>query len=166
MLMIPLARVLPISKDSRPTSLNIQSRRNTSWKPKFWITSFMLRRIMCKQDKVKVTNLGNLPKFKFWNFAKTLHTTHFLKLLDKMCKYEMDLASILEDTIQTRFCLQTDRHMERQGETSITLFNFVEVKGDNNLGWIHLRKHKIYTEVAQVVEIIPCWKQGQVYPAN
>ena len=43
-----------------------------------------------KQDKVKVTNLKNLPKL----------------LLDKMCKYEMDLASIVEDTGRSRFCPQ------------------------------------------------------------
>ena len=35
------------------------------------------------------------------------HATH-LKLLDKMCKYEMDLASIVEDTDRTRFCPHTD----------------------------------------------------------
>ena len=32
-----------------------------------------------------------------------------MKLVDKMCKYEMDLASIVEDTERTRFCPQTDR---------------------------------------------------------
>ena len=45
--------------------------------------------------------------YKFKEFAKTsyililinfLHATHVLKLLDKMCKYEMDPASIVEDT--------------------------------------------------------------------
>ena len=35
--------------------------------------------------------------------------THLLKLLDKMCKYEMDPASIVEDTEWTQFCPQTDR---------------------------------------------------------
>ena len=29
---------------------------------------------------------------------KTLHATHLLKLLDKVCKYEMDPVSIVEDT--------------------------------------------------------------------
>ena len=29
-------------------------------------------------------------------------------MVDKMCKYEMDLASIVEDTEQTWFCPQTD----------------------------------------------------------
>ena len=53
-----------------------------------------------KEDKVKVTNLKNLPKF---------HATHLLKLLDKMCKYDMDPMSIVEDTKRTRFCPQTDR---------------------------------------------------------
>ena len=32
-----------------------------------------------------------------------------MKLLDKMYKYEMDPASILEDSEQTRFCPQTAR---------------------------------------------------------
>ena len=56
-----------------------------------------------KEDKVKVTNLKNSPKFQ------TLHVTHLLKLLDKMCKYEMDPTSIVEDTEQTPFCPQTDK---------------------------------------------------------
>ena len=34
---------------------------------------------------------------------KMLHMTHFLKLLDMMCKDEMDPASIVEDTEPTRF---------------------------------------------------------------
>ena len=56
-----------------------------------------------KEDKVKVTNWKNSPKFQFWN------RHHLLKLLDKMCKYEMDPMSIVEDTERTRFCPQTDR---------------------------------------------------------
>ena len=49
-----------------------------------------------------------------------------MKLLDKVCKYEMDPASIIEDTERTRFCPQTDRRTGGQGETSIPPFNFVE----------------------------------------
>ena len=60
-----------------------------------------------KEDKVKVTNLKNLPKFQI--LKRALHATHLLKLLDKMCKYEMDPMSIVEDTERTRFCPQTDR---------------------------------------------------------
>ena len=70
---------------------------------------------------------------KFREFAKTsnfwilkiktpLHMTHLLKFLDKVCKYEMDPVSIVEDTERTRFCPQTDR----RGKTSIPPFNFVE----------------------------------------
>ena len=63
-----------------------------------------------KEDKVKVTNLKNSPKFlNFWILKRALHATHLLKLLDKMCKYEMDPMSIVEDTELTRFCPQTDR---------------------------------------------------------
>ena len=53
-----------------------------------------------------------------------------MKLRDKMCKYEMDPMSIVEETEGTRFCPQMDRRTDgetdRQGETSITPFNFVE----------------------------------------
>ena len=41
------------------------------------------------------------------------HTTHFLKLIDKMCKYEMDPANVVKDTERTRFGLQTDRRMDK-----------------------------------------------------
>ena len=78
-----------------------------------------------KEDKVKVTNLKNLPIFFFWNLwilKQTSHVTHLLKLLDKMCKYEMDPTNIVEDTGQTRFCPQTDRGTDGQGETSIPHF--------------------------------------------
>ena len=34
-------------------------------------------------------------------FHMTQHATHLLKLVDMMCKYKMDLASIVEDTEQT-----------------------------------------------------------------
>ena len=51
--------------------------------------------------------------FEMEEFAKILkqafHRTHDLKLLDKMCKYEMDPTSIVEDTERTRFCPQTDK---------------------------------------------------------
>ena len=57
-----------------------------------------------KEDKVKVTNFKNSP-----NLKRALHATHLLKLLDKMCKYEMDPMSIVEDTERTPFCPQTDR---------------------------------------------------------
>ena len=55
--------------------------------------------------------------YTFKEFAKTsiflilkndLHKTNFLKLIDKMCKYEMDRASIVEYTEWTRFCPHTD----------------------------------------------------------
>ena len=48
------------------------------------------------------------PKFYFKILHKALHATHHLKLLNKMCKYEMDLAGIVEVTERTRFCPQTD----------------------------------------------------------
>ena len=49
--------------------------------------------------------------------------SHLLKLFGKICKYETDPASIVEDIDQTRFGLQTDKQTYRQTygqcETSI-----------------------------------------------
>ena len=68
----------------------------------------------------------------FWILKRALHETHLLKLLDKMCKYEMDPMSIVEDTERTRFCPQMDRRTDGQGDTSIPPpFNFVEAGGIN-----------------------------------
>ena len=50
---------------------------------------------------------------------KTQHATHLLKLVDKICKYEMDMASIVDDTQWTRFFPQTDRWTNGQGEASV-----------------------------------------------
>ena len=83
-----------------------------------------------KEDKVKVTNLKNSPKFKI--LKQALHATHLLKLLDKMCKYEMDPTSIIEDTERTRFCPQTNRRTDRQMDKVKPVyspFNFVEAGG-------------------------------------
>ena len=45
---------------------------------------------------MRVTNLKNLPNFNLWIFKQMLHATHLLKLLNKMCKYEMDPMSLLK----------------------------------------------------------------------
>ena len=51
------------------------------------------------------------------------YVTHLLKLFDKICKYEMDTASIVENTEWTQFC---PRGTDGQGVPSIPLSNFVE----------------------------------------
>ena len=48
----------------------------------------------------KIPSIKNLKK-------NPQQTIHLLKLVDKMCKYEMDPVSIVEE--QTSFSLQTDR---------------------------------------------------------
>ena len=86
-----------------------------------------------KEDKIKVTNFENLPKIQI--LQQTLHATHFLKLLDKMHKYEMDPASTVEDGERTWFRPQTpgqtDERTARQRETNIPPSNFVEARGMN-----------------------------------
>ena len=46
-----------------------------------------------------------------------------MKLFDKMCKYEMDLASVMDDREQTRFCPQTDSRTR----WNQYILNFVEM---------------------------------------
>ena len=86
-----------------------------------------------KEDKVKVTNLKKFVKISnFLILKRALHATHLLKLLDKMCKYEMDPMSIVEDTERTRFCPQTDRRTDGQTDKVIPVYppiNFVESGG-------------------------------------
>ena len=71
---------------------------------------------------------------------QTLHATNLLKLLNKMCKYELDLTSIVEDTERTWFCPQTDRRKDGQTDRQTDRqtdkvkpvyppFNFVEAGG-------------------------------------
>ena len=72
--------------------------------------------------------------YKFKEFAKisiflkqTLHVTHLLKLLDKMCKYEMDPMSIVEE--RTRFCPQMTDGRTNKVKPVYPPFNFVEAGG-------------------------------------
>ena len=76
---------------------------------------------------------GNWPKTNsnFWILKQALHATHLLKLLDRMCKYEMDSMSIVENTERTRFCPQTDRRTDGQGDTSIPPFQLRWSRGYN-----------------------------------
>ena len=60
-----------------------------------------------KKTKSKLQILRICQKFLI--LKQTLHGTHLLKLLDKMCKYEMDPTNIVEDIELTGFCPQTDR---------------------------------------------------------
>ena len=64
--------------------------------------------------------------------------THLQKLLDKMCKYEMDPTSIVEDTEQTWFCPQTDRRTRWNQYTPP--FNFIEAGGIKSFVVIYYQK--------------------------
>ena len=69
------------------------------------------------KSKLQIKEFAKISNF--YILKQTLHLEHLLKLLDKMCKYEMDPTSIVEDTGRTRFCPQMDRRTDGQGETSI-----------------------------------------------
>ena len=56
-----------------------------------------------------------------------------------MCKYEMDPMSIVEDTERTRFCPQTDRRTDGQGDTSILPFQLRWSGGYNEYPDMNIR---------------------------
>ena len=80
-----------------------------------------------KKTKWKLQILRIRQNFKI--LKQTLHTTHLLKLLDKMCKYKMDPTNIVQDTERTRFCPRIDG----QGETSIPPFQLRWSGGYNEI---------------------------------
>ena len=86
-----------------------------------------------KQDKVNATNLKILPKFPFVISTKTLHGTHFLKLLDKMCRHEMDLSSIVDDTERTILSTDVRSDADSEGHRSDGL---VTLDILHNLQWL------------------------------
>ena len=81
-----------------------------------------------KEDKVKVTNLKNLPKFqkfKFWNKHYTRHT--FWSCLIRCANMKWIRRVLLKiqsghDSVHRRTDGRTDRWTDGQGETSIPPF--------------------------------------------
>ena len=96
------------------------------------------------KEFVKITNL--------WILKRTLHATHLLKLLEKMCTYEMDPTSFVEDTEQTQFCPQTDRWMDRRtdGRTRWNQYTPFQLRwsgGYKNLWFMRWSFHEILTKL-------------------
>ena len=75
---------------------------HTAWLPEEATTS-------CTKSLSKIIQ----PKIRILEFVlKNQHTTHFLKLVGEMCKYEIVPATIVADTEQTWFCQETGRLMD------------------------------------------------------
>ena len=132
-----------------------QGTTRTTRTPAFWgyprrlmIIPIPLSHIR-SQVKIRQSQSYKFKEFakiaNFWIFKQTLHATHILKLLDKMCKYEMDPMSIVENTERTRFCPQTDRRTDTQTDrrtrwNQYTPFQFRWSGGYNNnkaRSWMH-----------------------------
>ena len=78
-------------------------------------------------DSYHTPNQKTKPMLQIWKNAKnSLDATRLLKLLNKMCKYEMDLASIVEASYRADTILATDGRTDGRREISTPPFNFVE----------------------------------------
>ena len=98
-----------IMAQSYPVQIHYETR--TTRTPAFWDTprphdypyKWFTSDPKSKQDKVKATNLKkNAKNSNFEILQETLHATHFLKLFDKMYKYEMDPTRTVGTTERTR----------------------------------------------------------------
>ena len=98
--------------------------------PYYWVIldPYWVKRRQSQSYKFKeFAELSN-----FWILKQMLHATHLLKLLDKMCKYEMYPTSFVEVTERTRFCPQMDGQTDRRTDDVKPVyppFNFVEAGG-------------------------------------
>ena len=124
------------------TSSAIKDKQRQTRTPAFWeylAASWLPILLIHIGSQVKTRPSQIYKKFaKNSNFGIlqiVWHAKH-QKLLDKMCKYEMDLASIVEDTKWTRFCPQTDGGTDGQRETSIAPFQLRWSGGYNKVGII------------------------------
>ena len=105
----------------------IQTRTNRT--PAFWEYP---RRPMITHtiDSYQTPNQKTKSMLQIWKNAKNyLDATRLLKLLNKMCKYEMDLASIVEVSYRADTILSTDARTDGRREISTPPFNFVEAGG-------------------------------------
>ena len=141
-------------KSSTPDELRSFMRKIDHWKtmktrttrtPAFWryprrlmITHTIESYLIPSQKKTKSKLQIYITHQNFWILKQPLYRTHLLKLLDKMCKYEMDPMSIVEDTERTRFCPQTDRRTDGQGEISIPPFQLRWSGRYNNAAAYHV----------------------------
>ena len=101
----------------RHLGLTIGNARHVQWIPwtlpptASWL--LILLSHIGSQVKIRQSQSYKLKEFaKIWNvliLKQTLHATHLLKLLDKVCKYEMGPTSIVEDTEPISFYGQTDK---------------------------------------------------------
>ena len=88
-----------------------------------------------KEDKVKVTNLKNLPKFQVFEFWNKHYTWHiFWSCLIRCANMKWIRWVLLKiqsghDSVHRRTDGQTERRTDGQGETSMPPFNFVEARG-------------------------------------
>ena len=110
-----ISLISSVAKPGKLVQLERLHSEDTPRRPMITLTiDQFIFNLKSKQHKVNVKNLKNLPKLQVYDFWKKtfVRYTHSLKLLDSMCKYEMDQASSVHDTERTRFCPQTDRRTD------------------------------------------------------
>ena len=127
------------------TDYDYQKITNTTRTPTFWgytrcllithtIDSYWIPSQKETKSKLQIEII--CQNFKLYNFDINF-TRDTLKLLEKMFKYEIDSASIVEDREWTRFCPQMDRRTDGQKGrwlrwNQYTPYQLRNNDGDNN----------------------------------
>ena len=102
-------------------------KTRTTRTPAFWDTprrpmmthiSSQVKRRQSQSYKFKI--IAKNSNFKI--LQETLHTTHLLKLLDKMCKYEMDPTRTVGATERTQDAGQTDGRTDARTDRVKTIY--------------------------------------------
>ena len=94
-----------------------------------YIESYWIQSQKKTKPKLQILKFAKISNFEI--FKQTLHATHLLKLLDKMCKYEMDPMSIVEDTDY-----RVDTILSTDGQTDkVKPLYFVEAEGITRQIW-------------------------------
>ena len=126
--------------------LSVETR--TTRKPAFWgypppphdyTYHWVILDPKSKDDKFKVTNFKNSPKFAFWNGHYTRHT--FWSCLIRCANMKWIWWVLLKiqsghDSVNRRTDRQTDRRTDGQGDTSIPPYQLRWSQGYNKIHFV------------------------------
>ena len=109
-----LSNYMPLNKTATRTT-----RTPAFWVPSAapWLPILVIH--IRSQVKTRQSQIYKFKKIDFDILQEPLHATHYLKLLDKMCKYEMDPIRTVGATEWTRDAGRTHGRTDRRTDRRI-----------------------------------------------